>query len=767
MRDKEAERLMRENQKFFGLDNTFKTYTSFPFGGIDQLSSRQGMEDKDFYWLENYIKIGNGSLRSLRDKGPSIYTSPSNKTIVYFFFYYISNVNYVALFFNDGTAIQINLATNAQTTISNITNTFYQGAMLPACGQWGSQYLIISNNNTVNDYWIWDGTLLYGSGGLAPQVLIVNSGSLYTSSPTVTAYGGSGSGITFNSIVSNGYVTNVIVTNPGSGYKVGETVQIYFTGGGSDSGIALTAVLGSTSVGSVIITTPGSGYADGTYALSFSGGGGGSGAAGTYTVLGGVVVSAAITSGGSSYTSTPSVSFPSGGGSGASGVVVLLGAGVASISIVSGGTNLISTPTITITGGGGTGATAVATITSGAITSINVTNAGNGYTSTPVVNVQTGLNKAASASVTLMPFGISGSSVETYQQRVWLPFPHQTSAIINSNKFNVSAPGSVTGFAATDGGVLYTSTDSFLNYQYTNVKQSNGYLYPLADDSVSVISGVTTSGSPTVTTFNYQNTDPQTGTVWRDTVQAYSRAILFANIFGIFGIYGGAVTKISASIDNIFQNAIFPPNSLAITPSAATANIYNKKVFLMLMTLQDPFTSSYRNALIGWDEKYFFVASQSLDLKFIGTQKINSNMVAWGTDGSGLFPLFQTPSTNIRKIISTKLYGQSAFIVQKQIQALYLQTQDYSNSGVIFNNITVDTEHGSYSIPNIPFTIKGMSPYYPIDSRQSGDIPAVNLGLTLTSTSSDYTVNYIGFGYIDVASTALSSDTINGNIITE
>lgn len=766
MIDKETEKLMRQNEKFFGLSNTFKTYSPFPFGGIDQIASRQGMDDHDFAWIENYIKTGNGKLRTLWDKGEALYTVPPNKIIVYFFFYYINAVNYAAVFLNDGTAIQVNSSTGAQKVISSTLSTFYQGTNLPACAQWGSQYLIIANNNTVNDYWVWDGTTLFTSGTLAPQVTITNSGSGYTSAPTVVAYGGSGSGATFLATVSNGFLTNITVTNAGSGYNIGNSVQLYISGGGSDDGVELVAVLGSTSVGSVVVTNPGSGYTDGTYNLVFSGGGG-TGAAGTYNVSGTIVVSATVTVSGSGYTSTPTVAFPDGGGSGAAGVVSLVSAGVASVTVVHGGTNLTSAPALTFSGGGGSGATATAVLTSGAVSSVTVTNAGSGYTSTPAVNVQTGVNKAASATVGLMPFGISGSCLETYQQRVWLPFPHQTGAIVNSGKMNISAPGSVTDFATSDGGVLYTSSDSFLRYQYTNIKQSNGYLYPIADSSVSVISGVTTSGNPTTTTFSYQNTDPQTGTVWRDSVQAYSRAIMFANVFGVYGIYGGAVTKISQKIDTIFQNAIFPPTTSAVTPSSAIANIANLKVFFLLVTVQDPFTELYRTVLLGWDEKDWFVASQSLSLTFIGTQEINSNMVAWGTDGTSLYPLFHTPSTAITKTISTKLYGQTNFIVQKQAQGLYLQTQVLSGSDVTFNNITVDTEHGSYSIPDLPVIMTGAVPYYSIDSRQTGDIPGVNLGLTLTSTSPDYTINYIGIGYIDVASIAMSSDTITGNITTE
>ena len=100
---------------------------------------------------------------------------------------------------------------------------------------------------------------------------------------------------------------------------------------------------------------------------------------------------------------------------------------------------------------------------------------------------------------------------------------------------------------------------------------------------------------------------------------------------------------------------------------------------------------------------------------------------------------------------------------------MYLQVQDNSStqSGFYTINATVDTEYGSYSIPNLPISLQAPAPYYSILSTGSGDIPAVHLGLTLTSNSPDYTINYLGLGYIDVESIAMSSDLINGQILTE
>ncbi|BBT38845.1 phage tail tube protein [Pseudomonas putida] len=68
-----------------------------------------------------------------------------------------------------------------------------------------------------------------------------------------------------------------------------------------------------------------------------------------------------VTSGGTGYTSPPTVSITGGGGSGAAATAVLDGDEVVAINITSPGTGYTSVPTVTLSGDG-TGATATATI---------------------------------------------------------------------------------------------------------------------------------------------------------------------------------------------------------------------------------------------------------------------------------------------------------------------------------------------------------------------------------------------------------------------
>ncbi len=746
-----------------GFPAGYKVFSPFPFGSMDQQSARTALEENEFYNLENYIRVGNGNLRTVWDKGAALYTVPNGKTIVYFYFYNLGATNYVIVFLSDGTAVQVDSVTQAQTVVSANANTFYTGGQLPACCQWGSLYLLISNNITSNSYWVWDGTLLYQAGSLGPGVTLTSGGAGYSSTPSITAFGGSGHGATAVATISNGSVVNVKITNAGTGYLPGDIVQFAFSGGGSDSSAILTAVLAVGVVASLQLVSPGSGFTTGTYAITFSGGGGG-GAAGTYTVAGGKIVSLSLTSGGSGYTGSPSISFPLGGGVGAVGVASLTPGTVASVTVTNGGTGFTSTPTITFEGGGGTGATGTAVLTSGAISSVTMVTNGSGYTSAPTIVVSSGYNNAAAATGTLMPYGVSGAAIETYMQRVWLPYPNQTGNEENGGTFLVSAPGSLTDFATSDGGVTYTSTDSFLRYQYTNIKQLNGYLYPFGDSSIDVISNVQTSGSTSTTTFNYQNTDPQVGTSWRDTVIDFSRTLLVANPLGVYGLYGGSVTKISGKMDNLFTRAVLP-DAGGVTPSGAVANIYSQKIALMLLTIRDLYTDAPRTVMLAWNEKEWFVVSQSVSLIFIGSQEVNSDITAWGTDGTSLYPLFATPSSSLPKIFSTKLYGAQTGMVLKQARGLYVQATDLTatGTGIVFST-TVDCEIGSFTPPNVvsfPAQTPSSPRQSPVFPMESGDVVGVNLGVTMTSTSPDFSLNHLILGYTDLEG-LFGSSNLNG-----
>ena len=914
-------------QEAMGLPAGMKQYSPFPFGGMNVQSSPIALDDKEFTWIENWLRLGDGNLRTAWDVGPALYSSGD---VVNYFFYTIGTTDYCIIFLQNGSAIQIDANTGAQTSITH-SLPFYllsEPGNLPFAKTWGTQYLVISNNNTTNDYWIWDGALLYFSGSIAPAgAVLAASGFNYSTVPAYTVFGGSGSGMTLTPVVNNGGLVNLTIDSPGSGYQIGDLPQVAFSGGGSDTSPILTAALSTGSVGAVVVSAAGTGYTSATVAFSggggtgaagtviistgvtsvpitaagsgytyatgsFSGGGGtgatctitltggsvtdvivtnpgsgytsaptftfggvsGTGATfGTVTIAGGLISGVSITNPGSGYTTAPAVAF-SGTGSGASGSSLLAPVGVASVTVVNGGTGFKSVPLITFLGGGGAGATGVVLLTPTSVATVNltaggsgygvaptvaftggngsgatahavlngdvvsqivVTNGGSGYTgpievvltsangdkgagaggtvvynatsiasvtvsstgqfytSAPAVVVSPGANNAAYATVALMPYGVSGSAFETYLSRIWIvdPATSLTSTTPPGGLWSVSAPGSLTDFATSDGGAVASNTDAFLQTKYTNIRQSSGYLYFYGDGSVSVVSNVSTSsssGSSVTTVYNYQNVDPQAGAEWRDTLQDFGRSAILANATGVYGLYGGTTSKISQKLDQLFtpvsQGGLFvSPNEGGVTPTSAIATIFNTKHFLLLLTIQDPDLGTNRNVMLTWNEKEWTVTSQSVNLTSITTQKVGSNYVAYGSDGTKIYPLFATPSATLSKRFDTKQYGADRMFVQKQAYAVWMQAQDNSFTGGVTGTFTLVTSGigiqnarnpsgqslTSSAVFNIQPNFEAPYPYWPLWGTSTGGIYFVTAALRFETSAPDFTLGNLVFGYGD------------------
>lgn len=134
------------------------------------------------------------------------------------------------------------------------------------------------------------------------------------------------------------------------------------------------------------VITGGSGYT--TAPTVTIAGGGGTGATATATVSAGVT-KVTITAGGGNYTSAPTVVFTGGSGSGAVGIATISGGLVTAVTITNGGSGYSTPPTISFSGGGGSGAAATAEIRGG-VGIVAITNAGTGYTLAPTLTLSGG-----------------------------------------------------------------------------------------------------------------------------------------------------------------------------------------------------------------------------------------------------------------------------------------------------------------------------------------------------------------------------------------
>jgi hypothetical protein len=607
--------------KVLGLPENMNPLVFHGFTGLNTKASRPAITDTETSWCFNWMPLGPDNIRTLYDVGAPIFTANSGASVSAFYFGNIADKPICVSFNNNGSITQINTSTKVTTsmagagTIANPTNQI-------GMSQWGSQFILICAPQT-NGYFIWDGTVFYQSGTIGPFVTITNGGNGYTSSPTITAFGGQGSGPTFTSTVtSGGQVSSITVTGAGTGFDSSDIVALAFTGGGIGTAATAvaTAVLNSTN-------------------------------------------------------------------------------GVGAIAVVTGGSGYTGAVKVQLLGGGGIGATAtaVAASTGGAISSVTTVTPGQLYQDPPTVYITDVNNPVAQATVAIMPFGIQGTAIETFQSRVWIANGSAPSTPPPKSLVVFSAPGSPTDFSVIDAAGTFVSTDSFLRVGYHALKQSNGFLYLVGDSSINYISGIQVSAG--ITTFSNLNVDPQIGSPWPNSAQVYSRSIVMANTFGIHALYGGAVQKVSSPLDGIYTTVPAvgnPPTIAGIVPSAAVTIIFGIHVYALLLPIIDPFTQKQANQLMCWDGSKWFTAQPSTTLTQIASQEINSSLTAYGTDGHSIYPLFQTPSNAINKVLQSKLWDTPTYMLTKNSMTLFGLFKSNDNNQSTFT-VTIDTENNSSS----------------------------------------------------------------------
>jgi hypothetical protein len=615
------------------------------FLGINTQPSRPGIDDKEMYWCDGFFPLGKNNLRTLPGVGPKLYTAPtieltpSNPTqisIVSFGFGNLGSTPVCIVFLSNGQVDQVNTNTGEVTHIFTLdSGPLIENASASTIGmsQWGNQYIVIcwsstgtfSGSGTANGSAIWDGTNVFYTGTVGPDITISNTGAGYyqADTTTITTSGGyppgtsTGTSLTVGSITDGGIVS-IAVVNPGSGYSSGaETVLVF--NGGNESG---------TRTAQVVL----------------------------------------------------SVDAATGGLSGS--------------TIIDGGAGYTSSVTATLIGGSGADGEASLSVSNGSISNVSITNAGTGYKTTdyPALYIRDASNPVAQGVISIFS-GAGGTALTGYMSRMWT---------VDGNRVQYTAPGTISDYSSADGAGAFQSTDSFLRRTFIQPVQSNGFLYLIADSSVNCISGVTTSVDSTTgavtTAFSNQNADPEVGSPWPATVQVFSRNIIFANPFGVHVCYGGSVTKISDALDGVYTSVA---NFGGVTPSAAKAIIYGKKVYILLMCIQDPVTKQQGNKLLLWNEqnKAWFSSDQNVGvhgLNFIASQEIDSQLTAWGTNGTEIYPLFQTPSEDFTKTVQSKLWSRFGYWRLCTESRLWGMAEFHSSSSPVLD-ISLDSEQGSES----------------------------------------------------------------------
>lgn len=247
-------------------------------------------------------------------------------------------------------------------------------------------------------------------------VSLVNAGSNYLGTPTVSFSGGSPTETAQAKAILDTYgsVYSVSLQTTGSGFVAAPSVSINAAGAGAVAGTVLFKLVSATvsfggsgfNVGDTLISTFGNTQA--TLTVNAVNGG----SVSNVTILNpGVFTQAQLP-----IPLTSVLFFNTGTGSGCS---LNLTMGIASISMSAAGLNYVVPPLVSISGGNGTGAQARAILAGGTVTGLVITNPGLGYTTAPSVSFTSGSGATAVAQV--IPTGVSAIYLQDPGNPVGIP----------------------------------------------------------------------------------------------------------------------------------------------------------------------------------------------------------------------------------------------------------------------------------------------------------------------------------------------------------
>ncbi len=262
----------------------------------------------------------------------------------------------------------------------------------PVSYEYGGASVQTYPNNSIDEL-TFDGLNTTITTGLASNVITFNLGSEFASfNPSV------GEQIQIRTPIAlpaQDIIEDVWVTSAGSptdGYHLEGGLFNVVTDNHPAPGLYGTFPKSGTSgyVSQLTLSQQGSGYTVAPV-VSFSGGGGaGAQATAQITLTGGAVTGINVDQSGSGYTSAPTVVLTGdGAGATATANITLTGGGVETVNVTNGGNgyNPLNAPIVTFTGGGGNGAAATAVVVDGSVSSVTITNPGSGYTVAPAVAI--------------------------------------------------------------------------------------------------------------------------------------------------------------------------------------------------------------------------------------------------------------------------------------------------------------------------------------------------------------------------------------------
>jgi hypothetical protein len=388
-------------------------------------------------------------------------------------------------------------------------------------------------------------------------------------------------------------------------------------------------------------------------------------------------------------------------------------------------------------------ATGEVVIVGGEVSEILISDAGFGYTSAPTVTI-TGDGTNATATCTILDQ--NGIDVATFSGRTWIA-SDRTVFYTSADTFN--------NFVGVDAGFL-TISDSTLRTNITRILSANNFLYVFGEDSINVFSDVRVDSVTGVTLFTNTNVSASVGSNLKHAIFPYFRSILFMNKYGVYALVGATTTKISDPLDGVFPLIYFDD-----FVSAGQCLINNILCAVFNFKYNDEGTDRFIQAAF-FERKWFFT-NQLTGAYFVVPAVKSGFLNLYGSTGNDLFQFYEDNDNAVDVEIITALLPMGDPIRDKQalkvgieatlgqepvIMNAIVDSENQQSPPIVFQNSILWTNNVGQNINwtntsgNILSWITGSSGgsgyfLYKSDAKMYGKY----LGLTITSTSTPFTIN--------------------------
>ena len=179
------------------------------FEGLNTAALRPGVPDKQCSWIDGFMPLAPRNLRTLPDIGAALYTGSLN-SIVLFGAFNIEENAFQLIFLTDGSAISVNVNTAVNATVLAAGKISSPSITTIGFCNYGSKYLLITSSETVDGYWVWDGSVTYTAGTISPIITLTDPGSGYQTVPTIQVTGGSGTGVVLAATIVSIYAALIV-----------------------------------------------------------------------------------------------------------------------------------------------------------------------------------------------------------------------------------------------------------------------------------------------------------------------------------------------------------------------------------------------------------------------------------------------------------------------------------------------------------------------------------------------------------------------------